>query len=381
MAHGRLRTEKNCLNCNAQVYGRFCGVCGQENIEPKETFFNLVSHFVYDLFHYDGKVLSTLKTLIFKPGLLTHEYVRGRRASYLHPIRLYIFISAVFFIIFISFIFGDKANSHENANQLSSAQQGAIQKTIDQLNDTLPKISDTVQKEKVQQEIIALKKLPDFFLLKERSPFLPANAKLDSADIKAIDSSESQGLRFTGNVPASFAEYDKKQATLSAQKKDNWLKHAITVKLIALNNKYKYDKTEFYDSLKEHFLHSLPSMMFISLPVVALILSLLYIRRRKQFTYVQHGVFSVHVYSAVFVFILILYGLGVLNNYLHWKLISILKTVGVIFIFYYIYKAMRNFYEQRRWKTIFKYFILYFCYSVVLTLLMLIFLLTSLIQV
>src|SRR2546423_258985 len=143
MAHRKIRTEKNCLNCNAQIYGRFCSVCGQENIEPKETFWQLLSHFVYDLFHYDGKAVSTIKTLLFNPGLLTHEYVRGRRASYLHPIRLYIFISAVFFIIFISFIFGDKAISHENTSQLSSAQQGAIQKTIDQLKDTLSKISDT----------------------------------------------------------------------------------------------------------------------------------------------------------------------------------------------------------------------------------------------
>ena len=154
----------------------------------------------------------------------------------------------------------------------------------------------------------------------------------------------------------------------------------ITIKSIAINNKYKYDKKGFFDSLKEHFLHLLPTMMFISLPAAALIFSLLYIRRKK-FTYVQHGVFTVHIYSAVFVFILILYALGVLNNYLHWQLIRILNTIGVLLIFYYIYKAMRNFYEQRRWKTILKYFILLFCYSFVLSLLTIIFFLTSLIQV
>ena len=381
MAHGKLRTGKNCLNCNAQVNGRFCSVCGQENIEPKETFWNLVSHFLYDLFHYDGKVLSTLKALVFKPGLLTHEYVRGRRASYLHPIRLYIFISAVFFIIFISFIVSDKTTSNEDVKQLSSQQQGAIKKTIDQLKDTLEKVSDTAKKQKIQEEIIALKSVPDFFSSREISPFLPANVKLDSADIKAIDSSQDNGFNFTGDLPASVNEYNKKQSTLLPEKRDGWLKRTVTIKLIEIDNKYKYDQKEFWASLKEHFLHSLPSMMFISLPAVAVIFYLLYIRRRKQFTYVQHGVFSIHIYTAVFVFILIFYALSILNGYLHWKLLSILITIGVIFIFFYVYKAMRNFYEQRRWKTVFKYGIFLFCYSMVLSLLMFIFLLTSLIQV
>ena len=222
MAHGKLRTAKNCLNCNAEVKGRFCSVCGQENIEPKETFWNLVSHFLYDLFHYDGKVLSSLKALAFKPGFLTHEYVRGRRTSYLHPIRLYIFISAVFFIIFISFIVGDKTILNENVKQLSDQQQGAIQKTIDQLKDTLSKTSDTIKKQNIQQEIVALQKLPDFFSSKEISSFLPANVKLDSADIKEIDSSKNTGLNITGNTPASLDEYNKQQAKLSPEKKDGW---------------------------------------------------------------------------------------------------------------------------------------------------------------
>lgn len=378
MAHGKSRTEKNCLNCNAEVNGRFCSVCGQENIEPKETFWQLISHFVYDLFHYDGKFLSTLKTLIFKPGLLTHEYVRGRRASYLHPIRLYIFISAVFFIIFISFIIGNKEIFTANVNQLSAEQQGAINRTTDQLKDTLSKISDTVQKQKIEQEITALQKLPGFFSSKENYPFLPANAKLDSADLTEINKNNNNII--LDNLPFTLKEYENQQAKLSASRKDNWLKKSFKKRAIIINEKYRYNTKGFWDSLKEHFLHLLPTMMFISLPAVALIFSLLYIRQ-KRFTYVQHGVFALHIYSAVFIFSLIPYALSVLNNYLHWSLISVLITIGVFFIFFYIYKAMRNFYEQRRGKTIFKYIIFLFGYYLVLIILMIISLLTSLIQV
>ena len=95
------RKEKNCLNCNAEVAGRFCQICGQENIEPKESFWVLATHFLHDMTHFDGKFFSTLKFLLFKPGFLSKEYLKGRRTSYLHPIRMYVFTSAIFFLIFL----------------------------------------------------------------------------------------------------------------------------------------------------------------------------------------------------------------------------------------------------------------------------------------
>ena len=102
MSHLHERKEKICLNCKSVIYGRFCHVCGQENIEPKETFWGLLTHFVYDVTHFDGKFFDTTKYLLFRPGFLALEYLRGRRASYLNPIRMYVFTSAFFFIIFSS---------------------------------------------------------------------------------------------------------------------------------------------------------------------------------------------------------------------------------------------------------------------------------------
>ena len=94
------RKEKICLNCTADLQGRYCHICGQENTEPKESVWGLITHFFYDITHFDGKFFSTLKYLAFKPGFLSAEYVKGRRASYLNPIRMYVFTSAIFFIIF-----------------------------------------------------------------------------------------------------------------------------------------------------------------------------------------------------------------------------------------------------------------------------------------
>src|SRR5687768_17786211 len=102
MSHLTERKEKNCLNCNAIVQGRYCQVCGQENIVPQESFRHLVLHFIYDITHFDGKFFETLKYLIFKPGLISKEYIAGRRTRYLNPIRMYVFTSAIFFLIFFA---------------------------------------------------------------------------------------------------------------------------------------------------------------------------------------------------------------------------------------------------------------------------------------
>src|SRR5882672_7757308 len=102
MSHRPERKEKNCLNCGTTVQGFYCHVCGQENIEPKETFWGMVMHFFEDITHFDGKFFSTLKDLLFRPGFLSAEYVKGRRASYLHPVRMYVFTSGLFFLIFFS---------------------------------------------------------------------------------------------------------------------------------------------------------------------------------------------------------------------------------------------------------------------------------------
>ena len=102
MSHLKERKEKNCLNCQTEVVGRYCHHCGQQNLEPKETVWHLIQHFFNDITHFDGKFFETVKYLLRKPGFLSREYMRGRRMTYLNPIRMYVFTSAIFFILLFS---------------------------------------------------------------------------------------------------------------------------------------------------------------------------------------------------------------------------------------------------------------------------------------
>jgi hypothetical protein len=98
MSHKTYREEKDCLNCGAVVDRKFCPECGQENLQTRENFFHLTFHFISDYFHFDSKFFRSLVPLFVKPGFLTREYWSGKRVRYIHPLRLFFFITIIFMI-------------------------------------------------------------------------------------------------------------------------------------------------------------------------------------------------------------------------------------------------------------------------------------------
>jgi hypothetical protein len=98
MSHKKFREETNCLNCGATVTGKFCSECGQENLDTHENFFHMAGHFLSDYFHFDSKFFRSLIPLFTKPGFLTKEYWQGRRVHYIHPLRLFFFVTILFVI-------------------------------------------------------------------------------------------------------------------------------------------------------------------------------------------------------------------------------------------------------------------------------------------
>jgi hypothetical protein len=98
MSHKKYRNEHNCLNCGAVVERKFCPECGQENLDLKENFFHVAGHVTADFFHYDSKFLGSIIPLFSKPGFLTKEYWEGRRVRYIHPLRLFFFVTIIFMI-------------------------------------------------------------------------------------------------------------------------------------------------------------------------------------------------------------------------------------------------------------------------------------------
>ena len=87
-----------CLNCSAPLHGAFCAACGQRAVPPNPTVRELAGDAWNELTGYDGRVMETIRGLA-RPGFLTRAYLEGRRAQYLPPVRVYLFVSVIYFVI------------------------------------------------------------------------------------------------------------------------------------------------------------------------------------------------------------------------------------------------------------------------------------------
>lgn len=374
MSHFKERTEKNCLNCGTEVKGRFCHICGQENIEPRETVWGLITHFFHDITHFDGKFFTTGKLLITKPGYLSKEYILGRRARHLHPIRMYVFTSALFFILFFSFFYSVKdlgfydTDAKERANRPNRSK-----KSTDALKPSVPVAKDTVQKDtstgtyrfqpKVSDTSAAKPKpverqeLPDTPVKKKA--VLPDSTAQKGGDEKSKETRDNFNLLLDVDEFKTVAEYDSAQQKLKPADRDGFFTRAIKHKEIEIDARVqKEGMTAVMRQWTDKFIHSFPQILFFSLPLVALILQLLYIRRRKQFYYVNHGIFLIHIYIYSFINLILFFCVDKFEDATGWGWLFWVKLVLVLHAFWYVYKAMRKFYGQGRFKTIVKFLLL-----------------------
>ena len=207
-------------------------------------------------------------------------------------------------------------------------------------------LADNTSRKRVQAKLDTLRR---YQLLLEHDSLagIPAYRAYQLANSSGLVRAEYQ----------SVAIYDSIQASLPKQKRDGWLLSTVNRKLVASNAKFRQQGIDLEKKLIDTFLHTFPQLLFLSLPLTSLILSLLYIRR-PSFFYVHHLIFTVYLYIFTFVFSLCLFGLNAMNDWLNWSLLDWVVSLGVLVPWLYQYKAMRRFYGQSRWKTGLK-FVLY----------------------
>ncbi len=110
-----ISTIESCANCNTALVGVHCHECGQKKINPNEfslkRFLAQVFGDITDI--ESSKAFKTVKAMLTRPGLLTTEYLAGRRSSYIGPVKLYLLFSALYFL----FAWGTLAEIRNSASQ------------------------------------------------------------------------------------------------------------------------------------------------------------------------------------------------------------------------------------------------------------------------
>jgi len=92
-------TDPTCRNCGAATSGNYCHMCGQETRLHAPSFGEFLHEFIGHYIALEGRLWGTMWRLLFRPGLLTAEYIAGRRKRYVEPLRLYLSLSIIFFAV------------------------------------------------------------------------------------------------------------------------------------------------------------------------------------------------------------------------------------------------------------------------------------------
>ncbi len=342
-----------CLNCGVplDIIDRYCHNCGQINTTKKLSFKDFFSEFFASIFSYDSRLRHTVVALLFSPGKISKEYVEGKRIKYANPFRFYLSVSIIFFIInglFIDFD-GFSVGIEDNVTKGKEVID-EIKKDVDtdslryKINAEIKKNEDlSLSDKKILDEQLSNIENTAPFITKKQEPeevIYYTQSQIDTMNLL------NQGVKLWSMYGDHYDKTGQKSAyraltELNHQKSQfNRYIYQRAIKTNNLNKNYGRELLEF-------IFNKLPFIIFFFLPFFALAIWLLYVRR--SCTYMEHLVFTFHTQTMFF----ILVGIAILIDQIT-KTGSATGIAMLVFLFY-LYKAMRKFYNQRRGKTIVKF--------------------------
>ncbi|VXB12327.1 conserved membrane hypothetical protein [Flavobacterium sp. 9AF] len=323
-----------CLNCETplDISEKFCHHCGQLNSTKKITIKDFIEEFLSNFYAYDSRLRNSIISMFTKPGILAREFNEGKRQKYANPFRLFLSVSI---ILFFSFTFTENKNN-VNTN-INKNEEAFVTKTQTELEKELNKISDTISK----KDSLALKeKINTFKTLSVDSIYTKSQLEKNQLDIYYRISSFR-------NFHLKYPEKLDEKAIAELGFENNRLNRFIYAKAkLFKSNKIK-------DELKLYFYQKLPFLIFLSLPIITIIFWLVFYS--KKINYTEHLVFTYTFFTFLFICLILFNIIDYFSDTVSEFLIGICSTI--IFPFY-LYRSLRNFYQQNRWKTIFKFVIL-----------------------
>jgi len=88
-----------CKNCQTEFKGKYCPECGQSIWDYEKPFGLLIYDLMGNIFAFDTRLWRTFKAVLFQPGKLEDDFIKGHRVKYMPPFRFYVFVSFIFFLM------------------------------------------------------------------------------------------------------------------------------------------------------------------------------------------------------------------------------------------------------------------------------------------
>jgi len=319
-----LRKTKECLNCKQILSEDFdyCPVCGQQNDNKNVSFGELIQDLIENIFSFDTRLAHSIVPFFVKPGFLTNRFNEGKRRMYANPIRLYLIISIFFFFV-LSIVVSDFTRE--------------VEKQFD--DDAVESLGEEIKTQLDSAELRDIKSDVKFRITDDTTsadlwPLSNDQWKL-FIDLKDNEKLSEQQFFDSLHVEnrAAFTQYTVRQI--------------IRV--------YKRDK----EYLTLFIVQNLSIMMFVMIPIFAMILKVLYLRRKQL--YINHLIHTLHIHT----FALLVYGMIMISEHFWIESESIddwFTFISFVVVTTYAYVSFLNVYGQKWFKTLIKFWIVGFFY-------------------
>jgi hypothetical protein len=325
----------HCENCGAPLTGHWCAKCGQPAIDYRRSFRYIVVDLLDEFLNWDSKFFRTLGLLLVRPWKLTNEFLAGHRVRYVHPLRLYLLASILFF-----FAVNYWAKSiHLQPGKLTSENRAEIAAALDKQNltpDQRAKVERALNMANMSPEVAAIMAAKRKDTTQEETATPRATATSKETATPLIDFSPAKN-------PSTPLE-----KWIETHAKEKIGEHGTNLQLFV--------KT---------LISNLPYMMLCCIPLFALVLKLLYVRR-KVF-YIDHLIYALHIHSfAYLATILIILATVGLNRVASGASAGWIIALLWIAFAGQIFLSIRRVYRQGWFISVFKFFFGGFVYLIVL---------------
>lgn len=377
------RTLTHCENCGEPLAGPYCAKCGQHAIDYRRSLWRVLIDAADSFLNWDTKFLATILVLLGRPWKLTNDFNAGRRARYVHPLRLYLLASIAFFLM-------TKLVNIENTGPLVFRPQdrAEIASALAKLTgpDSMLPAEQQAKLEAARTRIAAA----DGFLSEQERKELrdvvknalttPMKAKFESGERARLKAALKRLPEAPppppppGTMPTTLPDGSVVQPKMPMSPTihfgpneedgkpntpfESWLQRRIKDKIGTDGTKGKL----FLETLR----NNIPTMMLCCVPLFAVVLKILYLRRRRY--YVEHLVYALHIHTFVYVGVVVITAISMSIAQVSGTARALFTVALSIAMFVQVFLSIRRVYGQGWFATTMKFIMGGLAYSVILVL-------------
>ncbi|MBR4149336.1 MAG: DUF3667 domain-containing protein [Rikenellaceae bacterium] len=312
----------NCKNCGTELSGMYCHKCGQYASQPL-SLSHLIKEYVKNILALERQALPTLCNLIFQPGRLAQEFCAGRYMSYLHPLKMHLFILVVLFALFAFFGTDDKIEG--SMTSLSNQNTFITEMTLSSIKDNEEYLSKVMSSPRDTAIIVApsvsIDKHPDLINVVEVISYHEDRETLDTLRVTLPNTLVSDSIMYEQNGVLHFAPKNRilNEEMMLAEISEVW--SALTTIIFG------------------HF----PLLALLTMPLLRMAIQL--ILRRKRRPRVFTSIFSIYYLTFVELLFTVLYSAGIIFKFSY----ADVRWLVLFTLFTYLTVALKRAYEISSW--------------------------------